>query len=123
MKTLLNSLNENLVFRQATAPKFYKDRADLLVPASQVFDKRMMDLAKERISSDSLNPKGAKYFMVDKNKSFSLLVTESEGKRYSVTFSGHASNDIFVPMPDFAHVIDYIRSMNIDVNLFKSSKL
>lgn len=123
MKTLTSQLNENIVFRVATAPKFYKDRADLLRPAKEVLSPKMMDFARDRIAKESLLPKGHKYLMCDEKQVFSLLVTESEGKRYSITFSGHGGSDIFIPLPDFDHVIDFIKSMRINIDLFKSSKL
>lgn len=120
----LTTLYENLIIRAITAPVYYKDRGDLLLPYKNIYKGNDALKMRDLINKDSENPKGHKYFMVDAKQTLSLLVSEMSGGKYSVMMSTTGSaNDFFSSFSDFETVIDFVESIGIDAEKLKESKL
>lgn len=121
---IINILNENLVISAITAPTYYRTRADLLVPASETFDKDDMKTLTNSIIGDSLYPKGGHYFMCDKAHTISLLISELPAKRYSITLSTTGTaNDFYLSVKDYDYMLEFVKSLKIPVEKFVMSNL
>lgn len=124
MKTL-TKLFEDRLFNAQTAPTYYRNRTDLLKPASLVFPKDEFKVISKLIIDDStMGTKGAQYFMSDSDKVVSLIVSEQPSKRYVLTFSttGNA-NDFSIGLGDYDQMINFINALGIKVEDFVKSNL